>query len=93
MLIYWVHLYRHSITRVWGQETGWGGLETVAEKVAEEVWKLLLTHCPCLRPGDRATSEASTCLKLPSSWKQRFKASLLNCQFEACHGISLAFSK
>jgi len=23
-----------------------GGLETVAEEVPKEVWKLLLTHCP-----------------------------------------------
>ena len=61
MLICWVHLYRHSITRVWGLETCWGGLETVAEEVAEEVWKLLLTHCPCLRPGGGAASEAWTC--------------------------------
>jgi hypothetical protein len=28
-------------------------VETVAEEVTEEVWKLLLTHCPCLRPGGR----------------------------------------
>ena len=84
----WVHLYYgHSITGVgWGLETCWGGLETVAE----EVWKLLLTHCPCLRPGGRAASEAWTCLKLPSSWKQSLI--LLNCQLEACHEISLAFS-
>ena len=75
---------------MWGLETCWGGLETVAEEVAEEVWKLLLTHCPCLRPGGGAASEAWTCLELPSSWKQRFRPSLLNCQFEACHGISLA---
>ena len=46
----------HSFTQAWGLET-----------VAEEVWKLLLTHCPCLRAGDRAASEAWTCLKLPSS--------------------------
>lgn len=32
-------------------------LETVAEEVAEEVWNLLLTYCPCLRPGGRAASE------------------------------------
>ena len=73
-----------------GLETCWGGLETVTEEVAEEVWKLLLTHCPCLRPGGRAASEAWTCLDLPSSWKQRFRPSLLNCQFEACHGVSLS---
>jgi len=30
-----------------------GGLETVAE----EVWKLLLSHCPCLRSGGRAASD------------------------------------
>ena len=71
---------------------GWEGLETVVEEVAEEVWKLLLTHCPCLRPGGRAASEAWTCLDLPSSWKQRFRPSLLNCQFEACHGMGLDFS-
>jgi hypothetical protein len=28
------------------------------EIVAEEVWKLLLTHCPCLRPPGRTASEA-----------------------------------
>lgn len=39
----------------------------------------------------RATSEAWTCLDLPSSWKQRFKPLLLNCRFEACHGISRVF--
>ena len=92
MLICWVHLYRHSTLRMWGLETCWGGLETVAEEVAEGVWKLLLTHWSCLRSGVRAASEAWTCLELPSSWKQRFRPSLLNCQFEACHGISLAFS-
>ena len=37
---------------------GWEGLETVVEEVAEEVWKLLLTYCLCLRPGGRAASEA-----------------------------------
>ena len=63
----------------------------MVEEVAEEVWKLLLTHCPCLRPGGGAASEAWTCLDLPSSWKQRFRPSLLNCQLEACHGTSLAF--
>ena len=57
MLICWAHFYGHSITVVWG-------LETVAEEVAEGVWKLLLTHCPCLRPGDGAASEAWTCLVL-----------------------------
>ena len=57
MLICWVHLYGHSTTGVWALETCWGGLETVAE----EVWKLLLTHCPCLRPGGGAASEAWTC--------------------------------
>ena len=51
MLICWVHLYEHSITWVWGLETFWGGLETVAEELAEEVWKVFQTHCPCLRPG------------------------------------------
>ena len=92
MLICWVHLYGHSITGVWGLETCWGGLETVAEEVAEEVWKLLLTHCPCLRPGGRAASVVWTCPELPSSWKQRSRPSLLNCQFEACHGVSLSQS-
>ena len=47
MLICQAHFYGHSITGVRGLETCWGGLETVTE----EVWKLLLTHCPCLRPG------------------------------------------
>ena len=47
MLICWVHLYRHSITVVWGLETCWGGLGTVTEEVVEGVWKLLLIHCPC----------------------------------------------
>ena len=87
MLICWVHLYGHSITGMWELVTCWGDLETVAE----EVWKLLLTHCPCLRPGGRAASEAWTLLDLPSSWRQRSGPSLLNCQFEACHGVSLAF--
>jgi hypothetical protein len=54
-----------------------GGLETVIEEVAEEVWKLLLTHCPCLRPGGRAASEGWTCLDLPSSWKHRLRSNLL----------------
>jgi hypothetical protein len=44
MLTYWVHLSGHSITGVWGLETCWGGLETVTEEVAEEVWNLLLTN-------------------------------------------------
>jgi hypothetical protein len=71
-----------------GLETCWGGLETVAEEVAEEVWKLLLTHCPCLRPGGRAASEAWICPVLgkrdlgPLSWTE----------FETCHRFSLAFS-
>ena len=47
-------------------ETCWGGLETITEGVAEGVWKLLLTHCPCLRAGSRAVSEALTFLELPS---------------------------
>ena len=92
MLICWVHLYRHSITRVWGLETCQGGLGTVTEEVAEEVWKLLLTHCPCFRPGGRVASETWNYLGLPRSWKQRFRPSLLNCQLEACHAVSLAFS-
>ena len=54
--------------------------------VAEEVWKLLLTHYPCLRPGGGAASEARACPVLG----KRFGPSLLNCQFEACHGVSLA---
>lgn len=61
---------------------GGGGkrvLETVAEEVAEDVWKLLLTHCTCLRLGGRAASEALTCLDLPSSWKQRVRLHLWNC--------------
>jgi hypothetical protein len=47
MLMCWVHLYGHSITieMCGGWKLAGGGLETVAE----EVWKLLLTHCPCLR--------------------------------------------
>jgi hypothetical protein len=51
MLICWAHLYGQSITEVWGLETCWGDLETVTEEVDEEVWKLLLTRCPCLRTG------------------------------------------
>ena len=85
MLICWAHFYGHSITVVWG-------LETVAKEVAEGVWKLLLTHCPCLRPGGGAASEAWTSPELPCSWKQRFRPSLLNCQFEAWRAISLAVS-
>ena len=48
MLIFWVHLYRHSITWALGLETCWGGLETVTEKeVVREVWNLHLTLlCP-----------------------------------------------
>jgi hypothetical protein len=68
---------------VWGLETCWGGLETVADEVAVEVWKLLLTHCLCLRPGGGAAFEVGTCLELPSPWKQRFWPCLLNSQFEA----------
>ena len=49
-----------------------GWLETVTEEVAEEVWKLMLKHCPCLRPGGEAGSKAWTSLDLPSSWKQKF---------------------
>jgi hypothetical protein len=49
----------------------WEGMETVAKEVAEDVWKLLLSHCPCLRSGGRATSEAWTCLDLPRSGKER----------------------
>ena len=40
-----------------------------------------------LKPG-----VAWSCLELPSSWKQRFRPSLLNCHIEAYHGIGLAFS-
>jgi hypothetical protein len=47
----------HSFTQAWG-------LETVAEEVTEAVWKLPLTHWPCLRPGGGAASEAWTCLDL-----------------------------
>jgi hypothetical protein len=36
---------------VWGLETFWEDLGTVTEEEAEEVWKLLLTHGPCFRPG------------------------------------------
>ena len=89
MLMCWVRLYGHSMTRVRGLETCWGGLETVTEEVTGKVWKLLLTYCPCLRPGGGAASEAWTCLELPSSWKQRSRPSLLNCQFEVFHGDSL----
>jgi len=57
----------------------WGGLETVADPLsllqARWVWQLL-------RPG-----LAWDCLVLGN----RFRPSLLNCQFETCHGISLAF--
>jgi len=58
MLICWVHPCGHSITKVWGLETCGGGLGTVTEEVAEEVWKLLLTYCFCLRPDSRTASEA-----------------------------------
>jgi hypothetical protein len=47
-----------------------GGLETVDG----EVWKLLLTHCPCFRSGGGAASEAWTCSVL----RNRFRPSLLN---------------
>jgi hypothetical protein len=50
MLICWVYLYEHSITRVLRLETCWGSLETAAEEVTEGVWKLLQTPCPCFRP-------------------------------------------
>ena len=37
-----------TIAGAWGAGNScWGSLETVAE----EVQKLLLTHCPCIRPG------------------------------------------
>jgi hypothetical protein len=48
-------------------ETRWGGLENDAEEVAEGVWKLKLTHGPCLRAGGREDSETWACLELPSS--------------------------
>ena len=67
MLICWLHLYGHSITRVREVETRWGGLENDAEEVAEGVWKLKLTHGPCLRAGGREDSETWACLELPSS--------------------------
>jgi len=51
-------------------------------KLDGEVRKLLLAHCPCLRPGARAASEYWIGLELPSSWKMRFRPSLLNCQFK-----------
>ena len=63
-----------SITRVWGLETCWGARQLLAEEVVEEDWKLLLTHCPCLRPK----VETET------------RPSLHNCHFEACHGINLS---
>lgn len=47
------------------------------ETVAGEVWKLLMTYCPCFRSGDGAG-------QVLRSWKQRFRPSLLNCQCEAC---------
>jgi len=37
---------------MWGLEIFWEGLGTVTEEVVEEVQKLLLIHCPCLRPDD-----------------------------------------
>jgi hypothetical protein len=40
---------------------GWklaGEIWKLAEEVAEEVGKLPMTHCPCLRPGGSAGSEA-----------------------------------
>lgn len=55
-------------------------------------WSLLLWksgNCSDLRRGERAASEAWTCLVL----RNRFRPRLLNGQFEACHGVSLAFSK
>jgi hypothetical protein len=41
----------------------------------------------CLRSGVFSVTE------LPSSWKQRYRPSLLNCQFEACSGFSLSQRK
>ena len=54
MLICWVHLYRHFITRVWGSWKLAGEVWELAKEVAEVVSKLLLTHCPRLRLGGRA---------------------------------------
>lgn len=45
----------------------------------------LLTHCPCFRPipdGSAVTNQ------LPEAWV--FRPNLLNCRFEACHGVSLS---
>jgi hypothetical protein len=81
-----LYLYGHSITGVWSLESCWGGLETVAEEVAGEVWKLLLTHCPCLRPGGWD-------FPLPEGWSLLLPLFVfLNCQFEVCLEISRAFS-
>ena len=49
-------------------EGGW----KLTEEVAGEVCKLMLTHCPCLRPGSGAGFKARTSLDLPSSWEQKF---------------------
>ena len=76
----------------------------LAEEVAEEVWKLLLTHCPCLRPGgwdiplpgQEGWSLGFFLLVIDKpglpGLAQFFGPSLLDCQFEVCHGISLPFS-
>ena len=46
--------HSRTITEVWqAGNCCWGSLETVAE----EVWKLLLTHCPCLKLGGKAASD------------------------------------
>jgi hypothetical protein len=87
MLICWVLLYAHFIT---GE---WECLETVAQEVTGEVWKLLLIHCLASgQVGEGQLLRSRLGLELPSSWKQRCRPSLLNCQFEPCHGISPAFS-
>lgn len=80
---------------------GLQGRRTLSISISKDIpllrnggWNLLLgksgnccwPHCPCLRPASMAWS----CLDLPRFQKQRFRSCLLNCQFEVCHGVSLA---
>lgn len=51
--LYVNHLFGPSLWtfhyQVWRLETCWEAPWAVTEEVAEEVWKLLSTHCPCFR--------------------------------------------
>jgi hypothetical protein len=46
-----------------------------------------MIYWPSFRPGDGAVSDS-----MPEAWVF-FRPNLLNCQFEVCHRLSLAFSR